>query len=76
MVYDDGTNESKDYNLLGNARLTVRIGEDFAKAMESKFSVLVESLTAGVPIAVEVARYQSAGTILGAGGAAPATRIQ
>jgi hypothetical protein len=69
-------NEQKDYDLLGSARLTVRIGDDFAKAREAKFSVLVESLTAGMPIAVEVARYQSAGTILGAGGAAPATRIQ
>jgi hypothetical protein len=76
VVYDDGTNEQKEYDLLGNARLTVRIGDDFAKARESKFSVLVESLTAGVPVAVEVARYQSAGTVLGAGGAAPATRIQ
>jgi hypothetical protein len=76
VVYDDGTNEQKDYELLGNARLTVRIGDYFAKAREAKFSVLVESVTAGVPIAVEVARYQSAGTILGAGGAAPATRIQ
>jgi hypothetical protein len=76
VVYDDGTNEQKDYDLLGNARLTVRIGDDFAKARNAKFSVLVESVTAGVPIAVEVARYQSAGTILGAGGAAPATRIQ
>ena len=54
----------------------MRILDDFAKAANSKFSVLVESLTAGVPIAVEVARYQSAGTSLGAGGAAPATRIQ
>jgi hypothetical protein len=76
VVYDDGTNEQKEYSLLGSARLTVRIGDDFAKAREAKFSVLVESLTAGVPITVEVARYQSAGTILGAGGAAPATRIQ
>jgi hypothetical protein len=76
VVYDDGTNEQKDYDLLGSARLTVRIGDDFAKAREAKFSVLVESVTAGMPIAVEVARYQSAGTILGAGGAAPATRIQ
>jgi hypothetical protein len=76
VVYDDGTNEQKDYDLLGNARLTVRIGDDFAKARGAKFSVLVESLTTGVPIAVEVARYQSAGTVLGAGGAASATRIQ
>jgi hypothetical protein len=76
VVYDDETNEQKDYELLGSARLTVRIGDDFAKAREAKFSVLVESLTAGMPIALEVARYQSAGTILGAGGAAPATRIQ
>src|SRR5687767_15637454 len=38
--------------------LTVRIGDDFAKARESKFSVLVESLTAGVPVAVEVARSE------------------
>jgi len=76
VVYDDGTNEQKNYDLLGSARLTVRILDDFAKAANSKFSVLVESLTAGVPIAVEVARYQSAGTSLGAGGAAPATRIQ
>jgi hypothetical protein len=76
VVYDDGTNESVDYTVPGEGRLTVRIFDDFVKARNAKFSVLVESVTTGVPIAVEVARYQSGGSFLGAGGAAQATRIQ
>jgi hypothetical protein len=76
VVYDDGTNETRDYALAGDARLTVRIYDDFVKARNATFSVLVESVTSGMPITVEVARYQSGGVLLGAGGAAQATRIQ
>lgn len=76
VVYDDGTREQRDYALLGSARLTVRIGADFANAADRKFSVLVESLTAGVSITAEYARYQSSATFGGGGGAALATRIR
>jgi hypothetical protein len=38
--------------------------------------VLVESLTFGVPITVEYARYQSPGSFGDGGGAALATRIR
>jgi hypothetical protein len=76
VVYDDGTREQRDYTLLGSARLTVRIGTDFANAADRKFSVLVESLTAGVSITAEYARYQSSATFGGGGGAALATRIR
>jgi hypothetical protein len=76
VVYDDGSNEDREHSLLANARLTVRIGDDFARAVDTKFSVLVESLTAEMPITVEVARYQSGDALVGAGGAAPATKIQ
>ncbi len=41
-----------------------------------KFSVLVESLTTGVPITVEYARYQSPASFGDGGGAALATRIR
>ena len=76
VVYDDGSREQRDYTLLGNARLTVRIGEDFANAADRKFSVLVESLTVGVPFTAEYARYQSPATFGDGGGAALATRIR
>jgi hypothetical protein len=61
--------------MAGDARLTVRIGDDFAQARNQRFSVLVESVTNGMPITVDVSRYQSADVFLGAGGAASATRI-
>lgn len=76
VIYDDGTNEQKEYPLLGNARLTVRLGEDFPKSLTSRVSVLVESLTPAVGITVETARYQSSGNFLNGGGAALATRIR
>jgi hypothetical protein len=76
VSYDDGTHEQKEYTLLGSARLTVRIGDDFTKAVGGKFSVLVESLNAAVPITVEYARYQSPGGFGDGGGAALATRIR
>jgi hypothetical protein len=78
VSYDDGTHEQKEFSLLGNARLTVRIAAgDFPNAVNRKFSVLVESLTDNVPITVEYARYQSPGATFGdAGGAAMATRIR
>jgi hypothetical protein len=76
VAYDDGSREQRDYTLLGNARLTVRIGVDFANAGNRKFSVLVESLTAGVSITAEYARYQSSATFGDGGGAALATRIR
>jgi hypothetical protein len=59
VVYDDGTDEPKDYAMSGESRLTVRILDDFTEAKDATFSVLVESVTTGVSIAVEVARYQS-----------------
>jgi hypothetical protein len=76
VAYDDGTREQNEYTLLGNARLTVRIADDFPNAVGKKFSVLVESLTDGVPITVEYARYQSPGNFGDGGGAALATRIR
>jgi hypothetical protein len=78
VVYDDGTREQKDYTLLAHARLTVRMGDvgSFQNTGARRFSVLVESLTPGVPITVEYARYQSAGSFLDSGGAAPANRIR
>ena len=75
-VYDDGTSEQKDYALSGNARLTVPVGTDFAQADGQRFSLLVESLTPGVPITVEYARYQSPVGFGDGGGAALATRIR
>jgi hypothetical protein len=62
--------------LAGNARLTVRIADGFPRALGQRFSVLVESLTAGVPITVEYARYLSSTSFLDGGGAAVATRIR
>jgi hypothetical protein len=77
VAYDDGTREMREYTLVGSARLTVRIAaNDFPKAVNRKFSVLVESLTFGVPITVEYARYQSPGSFGDGGGAALATRIR
>lgn len=81
VVYDDATSEQREYALSGNARLTVRVGDDFAHAAGRRFSILVESLgsgeTAGVPVTVECARYQSAGSVFAqGGGVALATRIQ
>lgn len=77
VVYDDGSRQQKDYTLVANARLTVRVGDDFVLARNARFSVLVESLTAGMPITVETSRYQSSSTVFGeGGGAALATRIR
>jgi hypothetical protein len=53
----------------------MRIATLFPESDGRRFSVLVESLTAGVPIVVESSQYQSSGEF-GAGGAALATRIQ
>jgi hypothetical protein len=71
---DSGVQE-KHYTLAGNARLTVRIGEEFPDTVGQKFSVLVESLDANMPITVDVSRYQSANGFVAAGGAAAATKI-
>ncbi len=76
VAYDDGTRERRDYTLLGNARLTVRVGEGFPNAAGRTFSVLVESLTPGVSVTTEYARYQSTSTVGDGGGAALATRIR
>jgi hypothetical protein len=76
--YDDGTQEQREYELVGSARLTVRIGVDFPNAVGRKFSVLVESLIASdlAQITVEYARYQSPVSFGDGGGAALATRIR
>jgi hypothetical protein len=76
MVYDDDTHETKDYPLAANTRLTVRIADAFVKAQNAKFSVIVESLTSGVPITVESAQYQSASGFLSGGDSTLATRIR
>ena len=76
VVYDDGTNETRDYTLLANARLTVRIADGFVRARNARFSVIVESLAANVPITVESAEYQSGARFLDSGATALATAIQ
>jgi len=76
MVYDDGTHETKDYALPANGRLTARIGDDFVKARDARFSIIVDSLNADVPITVETAQYQSTMRPLEAGDAALATRLR
>jgi hypothetical protein len=78
VSYDDGTTEQKEYELAGNARLTVRVGDDFpdTRVGGGKFSVLVESLMPTVLVTVEYSRYQLGGGFLGGGGAALATRIR
>ena len=77
VVYDDGTSQQKEYALAGSARLTVPMGGDFPDAQGRAFSVLVESLTDGVPITVEYSRYQNAGAgFLDGGSAALATRVR
>jgi hypothetical protein len=75
-IHDDGTREQREFALAATARLTVRMADAFPNARGRAFSVLVESLTAGVPITVEYSRYQSADRFLGAGGAALATRVR
>ncbi len=76
VVDDDGTNETKDYALRSNARLTVRIADDFLKAHDARFSVVVESLTTDMPIIVETAQYQTTSRFLEAGDTTLATRLQ
>ena len=76
VAFDDGTIYQDHFTLLGNARMTVRIADAFPQAVGRKFSVLVESLTTGVPITVEYARYQSPSGFGDGGGAALATRIR
>jgi hypothetical protein len=76
VVYDDGTDDQKDYSMAATSRLTVRIGADFPMSVGKRFSVLVDSLTPAVPITVEYARYQSASGFLESGGAALATRVR
>jgi hypothetical protein len=76
VVYDDGTHETKDYPMAANARLTARIGDDFVKSRDARFSVIVDSLTADVPITVETAQYQSTSRPLEAGDATMATRLK
>jgi hypothetical protein len=72
VAYDDGTQDTKDYTVPANARLTVRINADFPKAENQRFSVLVESVSLE-PITVDLARYTRD---LDAGGAALATKIK
>jgi uncharacterized repeat protein (TIGR01451 family) len=76
LLYDDGTSEQREYTLPGGARLTVDVGTDFAQAGGKRFSALIESLTAGVPISVEYARYQSPTSLGDGGDVATATRIR
>jgi hypothetical protein len=76
VVYDDGTNQVKEYGMAATSRLTVRVGTDFPSSVGKRFSVLVESLTPAAPITVEYARYQSAAGLLESGGAALATRVR
>jgi hypothetical protein len=72
VAYDDGTQDTKDYQVPANARLTVRVNVDFPKSENKRFSVLVESVTLE-PITVDLARYTRD---LDAGGAALATKIR
>jgi hypothetical protein len=72
VSYDDGTQDTIDYTVPANARLTVRVNADFPKAEGQRFSVLVESVSME-PITVDLARYTRN---LDAGGAALATRIR
>jgi hypothetical protein len=76
VIYDDGTRDERDYTLLANARLTVRVADDFVKARNATFSVIVESLSSSMPITVETAQYQSSSAFGEGGGAASATRVQ
>ncbi|MGH3443484.1 MAG: hypothetical protein ACRDUY_15860 [Nitriliruptorales bacterium] len=81
VAHDDGMTEQKTYALPGNARLTIRVLDDFANTLDRRFSLLVESLGdgggEGAPLTVECARYQSASGRFGeAGGVALATRIR
>ncbi len=78
-VISSATNPSivtNGYTLLANARLTVRIADDFVKARDAAFSVIVESLTTGVSITVESAQYQNTTRFLEGGDTALATRLQ
>jgi hypothetical protein len=75
VVYDDGTSETKNYQLFPNTRTTVRIADDFPSARNRRFSVSLND-TFGDAFTVEVARYQSPTTFGDGGGAALATRIK
>lgn len=79
IVYDDGTNEQKDYTVAANARATFLMGAEFPASDGQRFSVLVESLGGSIamPLIVEVSRYQStSGRFANAGGATTATKIE
>jgi hypothetical protein len=78
VMYDDGTQQEKDFPLVGSSRLTVRIGTDFPDSTGKRFSVYVQSLGGGaaVPVTVEYARYQTTAGFLDGGGGALATRVQ
>jgi autotransporter-associated beta strand protein len=76
VVYDDATTETRDYALLADARLTVHIGDVFARARNARFSVIVESLTPGVKITVETAQYGTGPRTFESGDATLATKLR
>jgi hypothetical protein len=77
VVFDEGTTEQKDYALPGMAQLMIRVGDDFPGAQGRTFSLLVESLTADVPITVEYSRYHFAvDGVLHGGSAGLAIRVR
>jgi hypothetical protein len=76
VVYDDGSREQRDYPLLADARLTVRIADDFQASHGKRFSILVESLNPNMLLTVECSRYQSPTGFLDAGGTASATKVR
>jgi hypothetical protein len=76
VIYDDGTTETKTYQVATHTRRTIRVADDFPNAVGRRFSVLLND-TLGDAFTAEVARYQSLSGVFGdGGGAALATRIR
>ncbi|MPY88433.1 MAG: hypothetical protein GEU99_10955 [Luteitalea sp.] len=72
-----GEPTAKEFDLAGDARLTVSAAQDLGIGCGSEYSVLVESLgSSPVPIAVETSRYFFSGQPFEGGAAAHATKVR
>ncbi len=59
--FEDGSELARVIELLPFARVTIPMGAAFPEASGRHYSVLIESVDARVPLAVECARYWSTG---------------
>jgi hypothetical protein len=77
LLYEDGTNESKEIVLDANGRTNVVIATEFPNAIGKRFAAIVDAARSDAAIVVERAMYSNAGGVVWAAGTnAVGTKLQ